>query len=244
MHLDEADSTSNRLIAFCADKDDNVDDFTTIQAEYQSAGKGQKGNHWEAEAGANLLFSFVLYPTFIPAGRQFIISKLVSLAVKETLDKYAEGFSIKWPNDIYWHDKKICGMLIEVFLQGSNMGRCICGIGINANQTRFISDAPNPVSLKQITGHDVNRQELLDSLLTLTEHYYSRLKSDISGTQAMLEKKYAGALYRREGLHAYKDKDGQFNAELVNVEPDGRFILRDEEGKQRSYLFKEVQYII
>ncbi len=212
--LQTVDSTSNCLNSLCVEADDRVADFTTVTAEFQQAGKGQRGNSWESESGQNLLFSFVLYPAFVTAGRQFIISQMDAVALKETLEKYTTGITIKWPNDIYWHDRKISGMLIEVFLQGDCLGRCISGIGVNINQTVFRSDAPNPVSLRQITGHETDRQE------------------------------YDEALYRRHGMHRYRDKDGEFMAEIVGVQPDGRFILRDDMGGERTYLFKEVQYII
>lgn len=241
---DSIDSSSNFLSRYCGDRDDKVADFTTVTAEFQQAGKGQKGNHWEGEAGKNLLFSFVVYPGFIPTARQFVISQLDSVALKETLDAYTDGISIKWPNDIYWHDKKISGMLIEVFLEGGSLGRCISGIGVNLNQTRFTSDAPNPVSLKQITGLDIDRVQFLDTFMQRAIYYYDRLKADFAATAAELEDSYARSLYRREGLYQYRDKDGLFRASLVRVEPDGRFVLRDESGHERSYLFKEVQYVI
>ena len=242
--LQTVDSTSNYLNSMCVEAGDRVADFTTVTAEYQQAGKGQRGNSWESEDGQNLLFSFVLYPTFVAAGRQFIISQMDAVALKETLDQYTDGISIKWPNDIYWHDRKISGMLIEVFLQGGSLGRCISGIGVNLNQTIFRSDAPNPVSLKQITGRDTDRQEFLSRFMGAVAHYYAMLEQDFESTATMLEKKYGEALYRRQGMHRYRDKDGEFMAEIVGVQPDGRFMLRDDAGRERAYLFKEVQYII
>ncbi len=242
--LQTVDSTSNYLNSLCVEADDRVADFTTVTAEFQQAGKGQRGNSWESECGQNLLFSFVLYPTFVTAGRQFIISQTDAVALKETLEQYTTGITIKWPNDIYWHDRKISGMLIEVFLQGNRLGRCISGIGVNINQTTFRSDAPNPVSLKQITGHETDRQEFLGRFMSAAARYYAMLEHDFEATAAMIERKYDEALYRRHGMHRYRDKDGEFMAEIVGVQPDGRFILRDGAGSERTYLFKEVQYII
>lgn len=244
VELQTVDSTSNFLNRLCAEEDDRVADFTTVTAEFQQAGKGQRGNSWESECGQNLLFSFVLYPTFVSANRQFIISQMDAVALKETLEQYTAGISIKWPNDIYWHDRKISGMLIEVFLQGDSLGRCISGIGVNINQAAFHSDAPNPVSLRQITGHETDRQEFLDRFMGAAARYYAMLEQDFETTAAMIEKKYDEALYRRHGMHRYRDKGGEFMAEIVGVQPDGRFILRDEAGGERAYLFKEVQYVI
>ena len=111
--LPETDSTNNYLTQLCNEQQSAVREFTTVIAERQTAGKGQRGNSWESEDCRNITFSFVLYPTFIEARRQFILSQIVSLSIKEELDQWTEGISIKWPNDIYWNEKKICGILIE-----------------------------------------------------------------------------------------------------------------------------------
>ncbi|MBP9507653.1 MAG: biotin--[acetyl-CoA-carboxylase] ligase, partial [Bacteroides sp.] len=121
VHLSETDSTNRYLKQLCDQSP--VEELTTVVAEFQTSGRGQRGNIWESEAGKNLLFSFVLYPTFLEARRGFLLSQLISLALKEELDQYADGFSIKWPNDIYWHNRKIAGILIENNLIGSSISR-------------------------------------------------------------------------------------------------------------------------
>ena len=128
-------------------------------ADFQTAGRGQVGNKWESERGRNLTFSVIVYPEHLPANRQFLISQISALSVKETLDYYVDEVTVKWPNDIYWCDKKICGMLIENELAGNRMFDSIVGIGINLNQWEFRGDAPNPVSLCQIIGREVSREE-------------------------------------------------------------------------------------
>jgi BirA family biotin operon repressor/biotin-[acetyl-CoA-carboxylase] ligase len=244
IHLNETDSTNRYLQQLCQEAGNNkVEEFTTICADYQTAGKGQRGNSWEAAKGANLLFSFVCYPTFVPIRQQFVLSQLISLGIKETLDEYCSDISIKWPNDIYWKEKKICGILIENDLQGNSIGRCISGIGLNINQEVFFSDAPNPISLKQITGKHYQRETILEKVMQRIEQSYQKLKED-SAYASELATRYAASLFRREGLHCYQDKDGLFNARLVRVEADGRFVLMDEANQERSYLFKEVQYVL
>lgn len=244
IHLNETDSTNRYLQQLCQEADNSkVEEFTTVCADYQTAGKGQRGNSWEAAKGANLLFSFVCYPTFVPIRQQFVLSQLISLGIKETLDEYCSNISIKWPNDIYWKEKKICGILIENDLQGNSIGRCISGIGLNINQEVFLSDAPNPISLKQITGKHYQRETILEKVMQRIEQSYQKLKED-SAYASELATRYAASLFRREGLHCYQDKDGLFNARLVRVETDGRFVLMDEANQERSYLFKEVQYVL
>lgn len=242
--LMETDSTNRHLTQLCDEQGIDIPEFMTVITERQTAGKGQRGNSWESEDGKNITFSFVLYPTFIEARQQFILSQLISLSIKEELDEWAEGFSIKWPNDIYWNEKKICGILIENDLSGHHIGRSISGIGVNINQEVFRSDAPNPVSLKQITREDHDRYLILANIMKRIKEYYTLLQTDCSGKIAdLINTRYAHSLFRRNGFHRYADADGEFIAHLLRVEPDGRFILEDQTGKERGYLFKEVQYI-
>lgn len=239
IHIEETDSTNNYLIKL-SDREP-VAECTVVQADFQSAGKGQRGNSWEAERGKNLLFSFVLYPTFLEARRQFILSQVIALAVKEELEQYTGDISIKWPNDIYWREKKICGMLIENDLAGMHIGRCVTGIGLNINQERFASDAPNPVSLKQITGQETDRQTVLCGIMRRVQTYYADIRQ---GNTEGIAGRYLNALFRREGMHRYRNADGEFLARIRDVEANGHFVLEDERGNIRRYVFKEVQYVL
>lgn len=243
--LEETISTNQYISQLCNNLQESVEELTTVTAEFQTSGKGQRGNTWEAEEGKNLLFSFVLYPTFLEARRQFILSQIVSLSIKEELEMWTGDITIKWPNDIYWKNKKICGILIENDLSGHFIERSISGIGININQDEFHNDAPNPVSLKQITGKEYDRYEILANILKRVQTYYNCLQTEDPDTySAIITSRYARSLFRRRGYHIYEDADGRFSARLLRVEQDGRFVLEDESGKEREYLFKEVQYIL
>lgn len=242
IHVEETDSTNNQLTALC--EAEQLPEFTTLCADFQTAGKGQRGNSWEGERGKNLLFSFVAYPSFVKANAQFVLSEIVSLSVKEALDCRVSGISVKWPNDIYWKDKKICGMLIENMLEGDRVARCIAGIGLNVNQRVFVSDAPNPVSLAQITGREEDPRAILADILSFAEGYFRHLRHDAEAFTAYLTEKYNQSLYRREGVYPFSDAGGSFRASILRVEPDGRLHLLDTEGTERSYLFKEVQFIL
>ena len=156
------------------------------------------------------------------------------------MDEWAEGFSIKWPNDIYWNEKKICGILIENDLSGHHIGRSISGIGVNINQEVFRSDAPNPVSLKQITREDHDRYLILANIMKRIKEYYTLLQTDCSGKIAdLINTRYAHSLFRRNGFHRYADADGEFIAHLLRVEPDGRFILEDQTGKNADIYLRK-----
>lgn len=239
IRLKETDSTNNHLRELLSRE--KLPEFTVITTEFQSSGKGQRGNSWESEEGKNLLFSVLLKPHFVPARSQFLISQVSSLAVKESLDQFADGFSIKWPNDIYWNEKKISGMLIENDLAGMMLSESIPGIGVNINQDAFISNAPNPVSLKNITGATHDCGDVLAGMLHLLSYYYELLQR---GETEAISKRYHDSLFRREGFHLYADKNGQFSARIVRIEPDGRLILCTEAGEERGYLFKEVHCVL
>lgn len=236
IRLDTVDSTNTYLHAYRGDED-----VVVATARHQTAGRGQGGNQWEDAEGQNLLFSIQIRPVEVAIDHQFVLAMAEALALKRALDAYADSMELKWPNDIYHRDRKLSGTLIETAVSGGRLKRMILGTGINVNQRRFTSDAPNPVSLSQITGSDESIDHLLERILQAFDDYYRRvLEGDYSG----ISREYHEALYRRKGFYRYRDADGEFDAELVGVAYDGRLSLRDSEGRQRSYAFKEVEFII
>ncbi len=238
INLDETQSTNQYLQELL--KNQECEEGTCVRAGFQTAGRGQQGNFWESEAGKNLTFSLVLYPDFISIAGQFIISQVVSLALKNVLNHYTEGITVKWPNDIYWHDKKIAGILIENSLISSQIEHSIIGIGLNINQEDFQSNAPNPVSLKQITGQDYDLDILHKEMLNSIFNYYLKL---IKGGAEEIRKEYLESLYRNEGFHPYSDENGIFNAKVESVQENGRLCLLTGTGERRLYYFKEVAFI-
>ena len=136
-----------------------------VVADNQTEGRGCGTNRWESERGQNLLFSLMIHPENLPANQQFQISMAISLAIIDALGQMVGDLSIKWPNDIYWRNGKLAGILIENTLKGNLIKDSIIGVGLNVNQRKFHSDAPNPVSLWQITGQETNREQLLKDIL-------------------------------------------------------------------------------
>ena len=237
IRLKEVDSTN----AFLKNLDTYDEDALTIAiADYQTAGRGQGVHTWESEPGKNLLFSMMMCPKWVPLRQQFLLSEAGALAVKDALDSYTDGITLKWPNDVYWHDKKISGTLIETAIDSKGIKSCVFGIGLNVNQLVFHSDAPNPVSLAQILGHEVDRDEVLKKILDGFEKYYELLRRadymDVSGI-------YHLSLYRRKGFHPYRDANGEFEGAFVEVEDDGHLILHDRQGRIRSYSFGEISIV-
>lgn len=236
IRLKEIDSTNRFLREL---KDEQEDEMVVAVADFQTAGKGQGSHTWESEAGKNLLFSIKVNPRWVPVRQQFLLSMAGAIAIKEALETYVDGITLKWPNDVYWNDKKISGTLIETSIDSKGIKTCIFGIGINVNQEAFHSDAPNPVSLRQILGHEVDKDELLQKVIEGFRQYYELLRRadymDVSGI-------YHLSLYRRKGFHRYEDADGDFEGAFVEVEDDGHLILHDKQGVIRSYSFGEVKF--
>jgi BirA family biotin operon repressor/biotin-[acetyl-CoA-carboxylase] ligase len=229
VHIDETDSTNRWL-------KDHGEGTMVVATDYQTAGKGCGSNAWESERGKNLTFSMLIHPDGIAAREQFRITEVVSVALCRTLQPYIYNkVEIKWPNDIYVGDRKLCGILIENRLQGNVIVDCIIGIGLNVNQRVFLSDAPNPVSMYQLTGQETDREALLaDFLQTFDQEWQNKTNGS----------EYRELLYRKGKDGLYEDKTGRFVARLADVLPDGRLLLVDEAGKEHTYAFKEVSFII
>lgn len=236
IHLKETVSTNAYIKELC--KSNTVEEGLVVCADFQTAGRGQKGNSWESEAKKNLLFSMVLYPQFIEANEQFIISQLVSVAIKNVLDKYTDNISIKWPNDIYWKQQKICGLLIENDLMECIITQSVIGVGLNVNQQEFRSDAPNPVSLKQILGCDNEKEIILKEIIEEILLQYNIAKKD---TKSIADK-YKQHLYRKDGYYNYSDGETSFKAKIEDVETSGILVLKTDTGMLRKFAFKEVTF--
>lgn len=236
IHLTETDST-NRWLKEHGDERDLL-----VWTDYQTAGRGCGTNTWESERGQNLLFSMLLHPSEVPAAQQFILSMANALALRDTLTDYVDDVKIKWPNDIYWRDCKIAGTLIETTLSGSTIRTCIIGTGINVNQSQFVSDAPNPVSLCQILGHEVDREEVLQKVIANADKYMGCVDS---GSWDDIRTRYRHHLYRLGETHRFRFNDGSIEwCKLVNVTDDGHLELLHDNSETQRLAFKEVQFII
>lgn len=220
----------------------NLPENSVVITPYQTAGRGQIGNGWESELNKNLTFSLLLKPFFLAPHLQFYISKVVSLAIVDTIKQVADiKACIKWPNDIYVDDSKVCGILIENSILGSQLDYCIAGIGLNVNQENFTSGAPNPASLKQLSGKVFNLELVLDRLLENIEQRYHELEIN---RLKLIDKEYFNALYRKDGMHAFEDKNGRFKASIYHISEMGIMTLMDTNGKKREYAFKEVSFVV
>jgi BirA family transcriptional regulator, biotin operon repressor / biotin---[acetyl-CoA-carboxylase] ligase len=214
---------------------------TIIQAGFQSGGRGQAGNKWESEAGKNLLISIILYPETINPSDQFVISMAISLGICDLLDKYIQGSRIKWPNDIYVNNDKIAGILIESAIMGSQIESCVAGIGLNVNQTLFLSCAPNPVSMALLTGKEFNTAELLQELSATLDKRYKQLLSEDFET---IMEEYTSRLYRINQWSEYQDKTGVFEGIIISVQENGLILIEKKNGIVSEFSFKEIEFIL
>ena len=237
IRLEETDSTNRYLSQYRGDEGQLM---TIVTARHQTAGRGQGTHTWESERGKNLLFSIKTTPKALPLSRKYIVMQAEALAILEMLRRYGEGFTIKWPNDIYWHDKKISGTLSESSIVGNTIKCVILGTGINVNQETFHSDAPNPISLCSIIGRQVDVEGLLREIVDAFATYINMVNN---GEYDAIHNEYMLNLYRRTGNYKFMDIGGEFVARIENVRQDGKIVLLRQDGKRSEYDFCELRFV-
>lgn len=216
-------------------------EYALVYAGRQEQGRGQRGNTWESESYKNLTFSFLLNPHFLPVEMQFELSMLVSLSIVATLENLGLKPTIKWPNDIYIGDKKICGILIENDISGSGtINRSIIGIGLNVNQEVFVSDAPNPTSVILESGKEYNIEEVLN---IFCDQFMSLYLSFREGRLKDIESRYTSLLYRFGVEARYRDAEGEFLGTIEGIAQWGTLVIKKANGQYGQYQFKEVAYL-
>lgn len=218
-------------------RDEKYHHGDAVLALFQTKGRGQKGNSWSSDKDQNLTFSLMLEPTHIKAEKQFIISKAVALGIYDALKHYGIEARIKWPNDIYVDNRKICGVLIENDVMGTTLLRSIVGIGINVNQSQFPSMDVNPTSMQLEIGRELNCGEVFGILYSsIMKRYDSLINSDI-------DEQYLEKLFRYNQEHLFRCGGKTFNATIKGIGEHGELLLLTDEGT-KSFQFKEVEHVI
>lgn len=250
MYIKQTYSTSTLLREQYSDE---LPHLYTIRTDFQTAGRGQAGNSWESEDGQNLLYSTLLRYPHLLATEQWRLSMLVAVTWWEVLAKYlpSEQLTIKWPNDIYFGNSKLAGILIENTLMSNHLAYTIAGVGLNVNQTVWHSNAPNPISMQQITGSTYPPKQLLEEWILSMKSWEIAPIEDIRAA-------YLAHLYRREGWHPYLERevsltptaiaregiDNSFLAEFVNVTEHGELVLRLQNKEEKIYHFKQIRFVL
>jgi BirA family biotin operon repressor/biotin-[acetyl-CoA-carboxylase] ligase len=209
-------------------------------AHYQNAGKGQRGKAWNAEPGQNIMMSCILQNTALSIANQYFISIIVALACFDFFNKYAiTDTTIKWPNDIYWKDRKAGGILIETLIQGQEWRFAVAGMGLNINQTLFPENLKNPVSLKQITSKTFNVITLAKELCTYLDQRWIQL---LEGNNKALLQEYNSHLYKLGEKVTFKKENATFEAIVEGVDENGNLLINT--GKTTAVAFGAVKWII
>ena len=218
-----------------------VPEGTVIMAENQYQGRGQLESTWHAEPGKNLTFSLYLKPSFLLPAEQFILNMAISLALCKSLQELTgDGLSIKWPNDIYYQDKKIGGMLIESTLSGNTIKSCVIGIGINVNQQVFEAGLLDSAgSIHQILHRDVNLVELLAQICSQIEAAYLKIRN---GNYEGLREEYLKQLYQFNLKTRYRQNGEIIEGEIIDVSERGLLSMKTRDGIM-TYNFKEIEFI-
>lgn len=238
IRLESVDSTNTYARNLLQDK--KPVDGTLVSAAHQLNGRGQTGNMWTADAGKNLTLSVILYPNFLEAEKQFFLNMAVCLAVKDFCeDVLQEDIKIKWPNDIYFEDSKLGGILIENTISGNKLSASVIGIGLNVLQTKFDEDLPNPCSFATISEGAYDLAKLQEKLCDYIEKYYLQLRQLHFN---FLDKAFTVALYGYQQTRQFKKGKQLFKGEIVGVAKDGKLLIQSGE-KEMRFAFKEVEYV-
>ncbi|MFI3331696.1 MAG: biotin--[acetyl-CoA-carboxylase] ligase [Rikenellaceae bacterium] len=206
----------------------------------QSKGRGQKGNKWDSAPGENLTFTLILEPENIKAREQFSLLEALALGVVDLLAEYQITAQVKWTNDIYVGDKKICGILIDNDVCGDNLSRSIVGIGLNVNQEKFSDWVPNPTSIKNLTAKENNLQQVLELLYEKLAQRYQMLEQ---GENQEIHKEYHKKMYLLNKWHEYTEANGtKIYGRILGTETNGELKIELQDGQIKGYMFKEISF--
>ena len=239
VHLEQTDSTN----AYLQRQQSGCDIRNwVVSADGQTAGKGMGSNTWESEVGKNLTFSLALGVDFLSAGRQFLLSEAVALGLVQALDALlpSEKLLIKWPNDIYYENRKLAGILINSTIKANMMDVSIIGIGLNVNQMQFQNWPTHPVSMKMIAGKDFELQPLLEQI---AEHIIIKVEQ-LKYNSTTIEQDYLKRLFRYRTWADYEVEGRTMQLFITGIDPFGRLLLVDETNKTYCFDIKEIKFLL
>lgn len=237
VHLPQCQSTNDVLLSLLGDNRAPLPEGFVLSTDFQTEGRGQRGNSWESEPNENLMFSLVLYPSFLGVNRGFWLSASVAIAVASALKTHLPEICVKWPNDLMVNGLKIGGLLIENTVSGKNLDQSVIGIGLNVNQLTLPSSA---TSLARERHTTFDREKLMNEIVARIFEEYHFLR--VSGWEKV-KTRYFSRLYKMAVPHLYRLPDGtEFRAVLQSVSDDGELVLLTSEG-DKHFRFKEVSFL-
>ncbi len=239
VHLEKIDSTNSYLQRIQTETD--IRNWV-VSADEQTAGKGMGSNGWESEVGKNLTFSLALDMGFLPAERQFLLSEAVPLGIVEVLDTLlpAEKLFIKWPNDIYFDNRKMGGILINSTIKANLMDVSIIGIGLNVNQMQFQDWPTRPISMKMVTGKNYDLQPLLEQIV---EHLIIKVEQ-LKAVPETIEQEYLKRLFRYQTWSEYEADGKVKRLFMTGIDCFGRLQLIDEQKTLHTFDIKEIKFVL
>jgi BirA family transcriptional regulator, biotin operon repressor / biotin---[acetyl-CoA-carboxylase] ligase len=234
----ECHSTNTLALQLC--QQSSTPEGTVVITNNQTAGRGQRGNSWEAQPGMNLTFSIILKPVFLDLKDQFYLNIIISLGIHDYLiTNKISNSHIKWPNDVMVGRKKLCGILIENQIQGSRFTNSVAGIGININQQNFNNDTAT--SLRIVTGTEHTLQHELEQLLQKIEARYLQLRQN---AYAKIKSDYLDTLYWKNELHEFTSNGENFSGVIIGIDEAGRLsVQRNDTQEVKSFDLKEISYL-
>ena len=239
--LPESDSTNSHAVSLLAEQE--PPEGLAVLTYNQTQGRGQREAKWESEPGKNITCSFVLRPTFLGIQQQFFLSMAVALAVYDTTNHFINkyGLTVKWPNDIYFNDLKLAGILIENTVKGTSLNYSVVGIGLNINQSAFSGIAANPTSLKMITDDNFRLEDVFFYLCSMLEKRYLQLKNN---KLEIIKEEYIDCLYRLGELHSFIVNGSAIYGTIQGVNNNGHLQLLTTTDGLHSYDLKEIKFVI
>ncbi|MCO5241385.1 MAG: biotin--[acetyl-CoA-carboxylase] ligase [Chitinophagaceae bacterium] len=208
----------------------------------QTSGKGQRGKTWQSSVGENIIMSIVLTPSFLLPVHTFLLNAAVSLGAYDFFNKYAGNETcIKWPNDIFWGDRKAGGILIENSMQSNNWLFAVAGLGININQRHFGEGISGVTSLRLITGKSHDVLELARELCCFLEQRYKMLES---GNEALILQNYRQAMYKLNKRVKFKTGSIYREAVVKGVSPDGLLVVETGDKGEEKWPWGTVEWVL
>lgn len=213
-----------------------------VWVERQTAGRGQRGHAWSGAEGLDLTFSVIAEPSFLPAARQFSLSRAVALALEETFSAFGIAVRIKWTNDIYAGRRKITGVLIENDITSGYISRSVIGIGINVNRRAFDASLPNPTSMYLESGVGHDRRRVLE---LFADAFGRTLEALRCGDGEVQHRRYDSLLYLLGERAPFSLPDGtHFEGVIRGTESGGRLLVELPGGEVRPFAFGEMEYVL
>ncbi|MDP3358824.1 MAG: biotin--[acetyl-CoA-carboxylase] ligase [Lutibacter sp.] len=237
--LNAIESTNLYLKKLAVEKE--LESYTVVSANYQSAGRGQMGANWYSEIGKNLTFSILIKFDAFEIERQFYLSMAVSLGLLAAIRFHISSpLFVKWPNDILAEKDKLAGILIENIVSGNVIKQTVIGIGLNVNQEQFPTTIGKVTSLKKLTEISFDTETLLESIVISIQNFVDYIERK---EFQKLKDLYLKSLYKFENPAMFEDDKGLiFLGKIVDVCEDGKLEVELEDEKTRKFNLKEIKF--